>query len=238
MSLRLLVLALLLIASVADASPAYRPVEVVDGSTVSGTVTYKGTVPPRATIAVTKDPEVCGRQKTAGNLLVGPQKGIQNAVVRLKDIPAGKALPKPTTVTVSQKGCEYAPRVVLFPAGSRIRIENDDGILHNTNVTAEANESFSIAQPKFRRVAEKRIAEPEMPIRVRCDVHSWMASWWISEEHPYYALTDAAGAFTLTDVPPGDYTLETWHETLGRITQKIAVQPKTPLRVNVEMTKK
>ncbi|MEO6027488.1 MAG: carboxypeptidase regulatory-like domain-containing protein [Candidatus Binatia bacterium] len=239
MPIRPLLSALILLALSAEASLAYQAVAVVDGGSVTGTVTFKGTVPPRATIAVTKDPEVCGREKTASSLLVSPKKGIQNVVVRLKDIRAGKALAKTERVTVTQKGCEYAPRVVVFPAGSRVRIENEDGILHNTNATAEVNESFTVAQPKFRRVIEKRIEEPEMPpIRVRCDVHSWMASWWISQEHPYYAVSDADGAFTLTDIPPGDYTLESWHETLGTVTQKIAVAAKTPLHVSVEMTKK
>ncbi len=239
MPIRLLVSALSLLTLTAAASLAYETTAVVDGSSITGIVRYKGTVPPRATITVTKDPEVCGRQKTASSLLVSPQRGIQNVVVRLKDIKAGKALAKPRSVTVTQKGCEYSPRVLVFPAGSRVQIENEDGILHNTNATAEVNESFTVAQPKFRRVIQKRIEDPEMPpIRVRCDVHSWMASWWISQEHPYYAVTNVDGAFTLPDVPAGDYTLESWHETLGTVTQRIAVAAKTPLHVDVEMTKK
>jgi len=239
MPTRPLLSALILLALSAEASLAYQAVAVVDGGSVTGTVTFIGTVPPRTTITVTKDPEVCGREKTASSLLVSSKKGIQNVVVRLNDIRAGKALGKPRRVTVTQKGCEYSPRVVVFPAGSRVQIENEDGILHNTNATAEVNESFTVAQPKFRRVIEKRIEDPEMPpIRVRCDVHSWMASWWISQEHPYYAVTDVDGAFMLTDVPAGDYTLESWHETLGTVTQKIAVAAKTPLHVAIEMTKR
>jgi hypothetical protein len=236
MSPRSLALTLAVLALAVDTS-AYQAIEVAEGGTITGIVSYAGVAPPAATIAITKDVEVCGREKTAANLLIGPNNGIRNVVVRLKDITSGKALGKPTTVTVDQKGCEYDPRVVLFPAGSRVRIENNDGILHNTNVTAERNESFTLAQPKYRRVAEKRIEDAEMPIRVRCDVHNWMTSWWISQEHPYYALTGADGAFTLTDVPPGEYTLEAWHETLGTRTQPITVQPKTTVRVTMEMTK-
>jgi hypothetical protein len=239
MPIRPLLSAVILLALSHELSLAYQTVAVINGGSVTGTVRFKGAVPPRATVAVTKDPEVCGREKTASSLLVGPTKGIQNVVVRLQDIRAGKPLPKPKRITVTQKDCEYTPRVVVFPAGSRVQIENEDGILHNTNATAEVNESFTVAQPKFRRVIEKRIEDPEMPpIRVRCDVHSWMASWWISQEHPYYAVTDVDGVFTLTDVPPGDYTLESWHETLGTVTQNILVTAKTPLHVSVQMTTK
>jgi hypothetical protein len=238
MSLRSLAFMVVVLVVADEAALAYQAMEVPDGATVTGTVTYTGAVPSPATIAITKDVEVCGHEKTAADLVVGPDKGIRNVVVRLKDIQHGKPMAKPKTVTVGQKGCEYAPRVVLFPAGSRVRIENEDGILHNTNITAEANDSFTLAQPKYRRVLEKRIEEPEMPIRVRCDVHSWMASWWISQEHPYYALTAADGTFSLTDVPPGEYTLEAWHETLGTRTQKVTVTANATAQVTIQMTKK
>ena len=223
--------------SLATDARAYQTIQVIDGGTITGSVRYIGDPPAPKTIAVTKDPEVCGREKTASDLLVSPEKGIRNVVVRLTDVTQGKALPKPRTVTVRQKGCEYSPRVSLFPAGSRVRIENEDGILHNTNTQSEANPSFTLAQPKYRRVMEKRIEEPEMPIRVRCDVHSWMGAWWISQEHPYYALTDTNGAFTLGDVPPGTYTLEAWHESLGKVSRKVTVAPKSLLDVQLEMTR-
>jgi hypothetical protein len=224
-------------ASVTTDAAAYQTVEVTDGGTITGSVRYVGEPPAPKTIAVTKDPEVCGREKTATDLLVSPEKGIRNVVVRLSDVAQGKAFAKRRTVTVRQKGCEYSPRVSLFPAGTRVRIENADGILHHTNTQSEANPSFTVAQPGYRRVMEKRIDEPEMPIRIRCDVHAWMGAWWISQEHPYYALSDAKGAFTLADVPPGAYTLEAWHESLGRVSRKVTVAPKTTLEVTLEMTR-
>lgn len=217
---------------------AYQAIAVADGGSIVGEVVYRGTPPTAATITVTKDPNVCGREKTANSLIVGANKGIRNAVARLLDIRQGKPLPKPRSVTIDQKGCEYSPRILLFPAGSRVMIENNDGILHNTNVTAEINPSFTVAQPKFRRVIERRIDEPEMPMRVRCDVHSWMGAWWISQDHPYYAVTDASGTFALADVPPGHYTLEVWHEVLGKVTQTVTVGPKTTARITLEMTQR
>jgi hypothetical protein len=30
--------------------------------------------------------------------------------------------------------------------------------------------------------------------------------------HPYYAVTDEHGKFTLTGVPPGEYQIVAWHE--------------------------
>lgn len=229
--------ALAMVTGIGTAGLAYQPIEVVNGGSISGEVKYQGDPPVPAAIAVTKDQEVCGREKHAPSLLVGSNKGIQNVVVRIVGIERGKKLAEPTDVTFDQKGCEYHPHVLLFPAGSTIRMRNDDDILHNTNVTAEANPAFSVAQPKFRRVVEKKIEHPEMAIRVRCDVHAWMGAWWVSQEHPYYALTDTNGAFTLGDVPPGDYTIEAWHETLGKVTQQVAVKPKDVVTLTFAMAK-
>jgi hypothetical protein len=42
-------------------------------------------------------------------------------------------------------------------------------------------------------------------------------------EHPYYAVTDASGAFSVADLPAGDYEVEVWHETLGKTTQNVTI---------------
>lgn len=230
--------ALALLAGSVAPSLAYESATFQDGGAIRGAVRYLGEAPQPATIAITKDPDVCGHEKVAADLLVSPNKGIRNVVVRLRDITRGKPLAKPKTVRLRQQGCEYLPRIAIFPAGSRVRIENEDGILHNTNTRSEVNPSFTLAQPGFRRVFEKRIEKPEMPIRIRCDVHSWMAAWWIAQEHPYYALTDDEGAFALENAPPGTYTLEAWHETLGTITRSVTITPRDVLEVTLEMTKR
>jgi plastocyanin len=218
---------------------AYEAVDVTNGGSVSGEVKYQGEPPAPAKIAVTKDNQVCGNEKTSPDLVVGADKGIANVVVRITDIQKGKQLAVPSTNPVfDQKGCEYTPHVLAFPAGSTIDILNSDGILHNVHTTSTANPSFNQAQPKFKKKIEAKIEKPEMPIKVQCDAHGWMHAWWISEDHPYYAVTDAKGAFKIGDVPPGDYTLEFWHETLGKQTQKVTVKPNADTKVSVEMTKK
>ena len=53
-------------------------------------------------------------------------------------------------------------------------------------------------------------------VEVGCDVHAWMKAWIGVVDHPYFAITGADGTWSMSDVPPGTYTLEVWHETLGR----------------------
>ena len=51
-----------------------------------------------------------------------------------------------------------------------------------------------------------------------------MSAWIVVVEHPYYAVTDADGAFTLTGIPPGTYTVQCWQELLGEQTSEVTVE--------------
>ena len=60
---------------------------------------------------------------------------------------------------------------------------------------------------------------------MRCNLHPWMHSYIAVFDHPFFAVTGKDGAFQLPSLPPGEYTLEAWHERLGTLTQKITIAP-------------
>jgi plastocyanin len=224
-------LAVVATASLAGRALAYEAIAVTDGGTLAGAVTYEGTPPAPAKIEVTKDPEVCGKDKTAPNLLVGQGNGIANVVVVVQAT-KGKKLEVPTTNPVfDQKTCEFHPHVLAFPAGSTIDVLNSDGILHNLHTTSTVNPSSNQAQPKFKPKIQVKVEKAEWPIAVKCDVHGWMSAYWISEEHPYVAVTDASGMFKIADLPAGDYQVELWHEKLGKKTMPASVKAKEETKV-------
>src|SRR5205085_4877533 len=64
--------------------------------------------------------------------------------------------------------------------------------------------------------------EPDRPLRRRLDRHGlvelssgaaryWQRAYLWVGDHPYFALTDAQGRFTLSGVPAGEYRLIAWH---------------------------
>jgi len=73
-------------------------------------------------------------------------------------------------------------------------------------------------------------------IQFKCDVHEWMKGWIHVKEHPYFATTDASGTFRIDDVPPGTYTLVTWHERWGTKRQPIVIGTGQELALEVALS--
>ena len=216
---------------------AYEAGAVSNGGSISGTVKYKGTPPPPAKLDVNKDTDVCGQTpKINKELVVAPDGGIQYAVVSIPGIAKGKAF-SDTKPVLDQKGCEYAPHIVLAPVGQQVDIQNSDGILHNIHTYSDKNPPVNIAQPKFKKTVNATFTTPEA-VKLSCDVHGWMQGWLIVEDSPYYAVTDEKGAFKITDIPAGDYEVKVWQEKLGASTQKITVKPGADTAVNFELAGK
>ena len=210
---------------------AYEAVAVTDGGSLSGTVKFAGTAPAPAKIEITKDNEVCGTEKTDPKLVVGSGGGIQEVAVVVKAT-KGKALEVPAEpVTFDQKGCSYVPHVLAFPVGSTVSILNSDGILHNIHVLGKENPEANRAMPKFQKKIDWKVEKAEWPIAVKCDAHPWMHAYWLSMDQPYYALTDADGAFKITDLLPGDYEVEVWQGELGKKTEKVTIKAKEDTKV-------
>ena len=60
-------------------------------------------------------------------------------------------------------------------------------------------------------------------IRVKCNIHGWMRAWVGAVAHPYFAVTGADGSFSIKGLPPGDYTIGSWHERFGTQEFKVKV---------------
>jgi plastocyanin len=123
---------------------------------------------------------------------------------------------------LDQKVCVYRPHVLVVPINKPVKILNSDGILHNIHTYGKKNPPKNMAQPKFKKELTETFAQPEA-VPVKCDVHGWMSAWIVAVDHPYYAVTDASGKFTIEDVPAGTYTVEYWQEKLGTQTKQVTV---------------
>src|SRR5262249_48346068 len=95
-------------------------------------------------------------------------------------------------------------------------IRNSDPTNHNVHSLPRKNDASNVQMGPGQAPLEITFERAEAPIKFQCDVHSWMGAAVFVEEHPWFAITDEHGAFTIRDVPPGDYVVEAVHELLGR----------------------
>jgi plastocyanin len=199
---------------------------------IRGRALLAGSPPAAKKVPVTIDQYVCGNDKDAEDLIVSAAREIKNVVVWLQNPPPATASPAASApVQMDQALCVFTPRVLLVPAGGTVDFLNSDRLLHNLHSRSTANPSFNRTQPRGRTIPI-RFARPEF-IRVDCDLHSWMRGWVVVSDHPFYAISDARGQFQLGNVPPGEYTLKTWHEILGEASRTLTVGD-SPASVTVE----
>ena len=231
-----LVFAAALVAAPASAMAQYTGGDVKDGGSISGTVKFKGSAPAAKKLDVGKDKEVCDKAPKFDQTLMVKDGNLANAVVTITDIKSGKKADT-KKVTLDQHGCEYKPHVLVFTAGTPVEILNPDGILHNVHSYSKVNSPFNQAQPKFKKSLDVKVDKPEA-VEVKCDVHGWMHGWLVATPNPYFAVTDAAGSFKLDNVPAGSYTVEVWHEKLGKTSQKVTVKAKEDAKANFEIAGK
>ncbi|MDA8125112.1 MAG: hypothetical protein M0009_08005 [Deltaproteobacteria bacterium] len=205
------------------ANAAYEEGTVAGGGKITGTVTYNGTVPMRKIIP-TKDQEVCGGVRDEPQVILGDGKKVVDAVVYLKDLTKGKKWEKPKkTPELVNHGCQFVPHVQVVPLGMKLAIVNSDPVLHNTHGFLIKTTLFNVAMPTQGQRVEKPLSRPGV-VRVECDAHGWMLAWIYVADSPYVMQTGKDGAFTLSDVPPGNYTLVVWQEKTGAKEIPVAVK--------------
>jgi hypothetical protein len=231
---------LALLAPLAAGAPSlaagYEAVTVTDGGALKGKVVYQGAIPTRK-IVPTKDQETCGQVRDEPEVVVGPDKGVQDAVVYLKGVQKGKALEKPAKKPeINNLKCMFVPRVQAFPVGTVV-VVNSDPVMHNTHAFHGKQTVFNVALPVKGQRVDKPLTKPGL-VRIECDTHGWMLAWVYAADNPYYAVTKKDGTFTIGDVPPGSYTLVAWHEHTGEIELPVTVKPKETVEVPVELKKK
>lgn len=217
----------------------YQVVNVSNGGTIAGTVTFDGSPPTVSTVKTTKDQDVCGETVPDPNAtVVNPaNRGIRWVIAYLEGITEGKA---PTEEYVlDNEDCSFQPHVMGAVEGKRFVLENSDPVLHNTHIylgrrtLLNSALSFHKGDPMYMPITNTRVLRRSGQLTVQCDAHEWMSSHVIVLEHPYFDVTNGDGTFRITDVPPGTYTLKTWHENLGQQSSQVTVEAGKETRANL-----
>ena len=165
----------------------YKVVTVTDGGTISGTVKWSGAVPHALGFPITKDPQICDPDSKKSveleRLIVGPQGGIVNAVVYLKNISSGKAMDLPEQRRhLDQRHCHYIPHILLVPENNSLTMVSSDATLHTIHMDGAA--TFNLPFPFVDRPTSRTMSTPGL-VHLRCNGgHVWMNAEMMVVPHP------------------------------------------------------
>ena len=153
-------------------------------------------------------------------------KGIQHIFVYIRKIDKAKTKIHPKLATAAkkdvvfdQKGCRFTPHTLLLQTGQSVVVKSADNCAHNTHTYPIRNkaDNFIINANNRTGLKFKYPVAEFLPTTVKCDIHPWMRGYWLILDHPYMAVTNAQGQFTVTGLPPGKYEFRCWHELVGYV---------------------
>lgn len=210
---------------------------VANGGSISGVVKAKAKADEEK--IVHKNEAQCGAKVAAQKYVISGSGQVKWAVAMLTDIKSGKPLDL-APLAYDNKGCHFEPHVLLAPMGGNLKVGNSDDMLHNSHFFlmdgANKKNLVNMALPKKDQVIENaKILRKDGLVSVQCDAHDFMQGYIWVLPNPYGAVTGDNGAFKLSDVPAGKYTLKVWHEALGEKTIPVTVEAGKDAKVAVEL---
>jgi hypothetical protein len=218
---------------------ASRVVEIKEGDTLSGVVTVKTDIPKRKKIKMDADPKCAAMHAEpplTEDIVTDSAGHVEWAFVYVKKGAEGKTGPEPPPAEINQTGCHYVPHVLGIMVGKELTVRNSDELLHNIHALPFSNKEFNFGQPQKGMTEKKTFSTPEIMVKVKCDVHPWMGAWIGVLDHPFYAVTNAAGKYEIKGLPAGKYTVEAWHEKYKNVDKDVEV--KGPTTLDFDFTEK
>lgn len=226
-------MSLLRISLLSAAMFAFAPVAFADGAKI--TVKFSGKAPAMAELNRKSDP-VCAKTKMKDEEVVVNNGTLENVMVRVTK--GAPDQPGTGEVHVEQHDCMYRPRMTGAVAGQTIVVKNGDQTLHNIHTYVGQKTLFNRAQPPGSPEVKNELKPKDKNevIRFKCDVHPWMSAFVVVNANPFFAVTDKTGVANLDKLPPGKYTVETWHERFGVKTVDVTVEAGKTADASVDYT--
>jgi plastocyanin len=212
-------------------APSYFKVDRATAGSVSGAIHFTGKKPARKVIDMSSDPACVEAHQGKAydeSLAVSSNGSLGNAFVYIEKGLEGKNFEVPSApAIIDQRGCWFRPRVLGIQTGQTLKVVNSDPVTHNIHPMAEANREWNHSQGPGDAPLKRKFIKPEIMIKVKCNIHSWMHAFIGVVAHPYFAVSKDDGSFEIKDLPPGTYTLAVWQEDLGTQEQQITVNPSS-----------
>jgi hypothetical protein len=223
---------------------SYRQVPISSAASISGRVML-GRAPADSAIAAVTDSampltvEEGACADAASAPAVAGDGSVANALVWVDGIAAGKPLPELRRERVTVEDCRIEPRIIAVTSGSTVNVFSRDPMVHDMRFFRE-NRGDPVTRlltvDEGQVIPSERIAAEAGIVEARCTRHPWLRAYIAVFDHPYFAITDASGAFTIDELPPGTYTIKVWREGMERPEERrIVITPGGNGRLDVRL---
>jgi len=128
---------------------------------------------------------------------------------------------------------KFLPHLSVVPLGTRVRFLNSDKEPHNV-YSPEGRYNLGVWGPGDAR--EHTFAQAGAYTQL-CNLHPDMLAFVVVVDTPYFAVSDAKGAFVVRGVPPGKYKLAVWHEKSDGLDREVEVVAGKPLKLELVLAK-
>ena len=215
----------------AEPTLTYFKADPATSGSVTGTVLYKGKKPTPKLVNMSEDPACVQAHSGKAydeSLVVGSKGTLGNAFIYIKSGLEGKTFEAPSTpVTIDQGGCWFRPRVLGIQTNQTLQVTNSDPVTHNIHPMAQINREWNHSMGPGDPPLNRKFQKPEIMVKVKCNIHSWMHAFIGVVDNPYFAVSKDDGSFEIPNLPPGTYTLAIWQENLGTQEHQITIAPHT-----------
>ncbi len=223
---------------------------------LSEELSYKNKMSARKTEGLVKNPGIIvGKVKVVTTHSDKPERHSENTIDYLEHVPGHsyqpvikrhsiktghiaftkeKGMPAEPPI-VDQWNVEFIPHVLPILKGSTVDFPNTDNVRHNVyspEPIPGTHRMLSLGTYDPNIIKIIRLDKPG-EIQLRCNVHKEMSAFIVVLDNPYFTLTDKSGEFTIENVPPGKYTLKTWHEKFKPVSMEITVGPNETFEVEL-----
>ena len=208
---------------------------------LTGSVKYVGKAPKAKRLRMDADPVCASSHQEAAkseSFIVDAEGNLANVLVYLKNVDYKGAVPTEEK-TLDQAGCIYTPHVMGVQVGQTVKILNSDATMHNIHGLPKVNREYNFGMPKTLKEKSMVFNKAEDVFVVICDFHPWIKSYTKVFDHPYFAVTDKTGKFSIANVPDGTYEIVAWQEKFGSkrtLSQSVTVKSGDPV-VNFEFSR-
>jgi plastocyanin len=122
---------------------------------------------------------------------------------------------------MDQRNETFVPHLLAVTTGTTVEFPNSDRIYHNV-FSLSKTRTFDLGRYAVGRSKSVRFDRPGI-VRVFCDIHSHMSAFIVVFNHPFFAITDTDGRYTIDNVPPGNYNVIAWNEGVASAPKPVVV---------------